>query len=43
MDARWARPFFAVTAACVFVGVVVQLIVSANDATAFGAAQPGVR
>ncbi len=41
MDARWARPFFALTAACVFVGVVVQLIVSANDESVFGGSAAG--
>jgi hypothetical protein len=36
MDRRWARPWFAVTAACVVAGIVIQLFVSADDASFFG-------
>jgi hypothetical protein len=36
MDARWARPWFAATAAAVLAGVIIQLFVSANSDTAFG-------
>jgi hypothetical protein len=36
MDARWARPWFAATAAAVLAGVVIQLFVSANSDSAFG-------
>ena len=36
MNARWARPWFALTAACVVFGVVVQCILSWNDETVFG-------
>jgi hypothetical protein len=41
MNPRWARPFFALTAACVLIGVVVQLIVSANDESVFGGSAAG--
>lgn len=36
MDRRWARPWFAVTAACVAAGIIIQLPVSANAEQAFG-------
>lgn len=36
MNARWARPWFALTAACVLAGVVVQVAVTAPNATFFG-------
>ena len=36
MDSRWARPWFATTAACVVAGIVIQLFVTSNSATAFG-------
>jgi len=37
MDRRWARPWFAATAACVFAGVLIQLFVTANNTANFGA------
>lgn len=37
MNERWARPWFAATALCVFVGVLVQLFVTANNHASFGA------
>jgi hypothetical protein len=36
MNARWARPWFAATAASVLAGLIVQLFVTANSDTAFG-------
>jgi len=36
MDRRWARPWFAATAACVFAGVLIQLFVTANNTANFG-------
>ncbi|MGI8882066.1 MAG: Pr6Pr family membrane protein [Jatrophihabitans sp.] len=36
MDRRWARPWFAVTAACVAAGIIIQLPVSANAEQIFG-------
>jgi hypothetical protein len=36
MDQRWARPWFALTAACVLAGIVVQIPVTATSRTAFG-------
>jgi hypothetical protein len=36
MDRRWARPWFAVTVACVVAGIVIQLFVSADNAAHFG-------
>ncbi len=36
MDQRWARPWFAATAACVLAGIVIQLFVSANTPAFFG-------
>ncbi len=41
MDARWARPWFALTAACVLAGVVVQLLVSIHDESVFGGSAAG--
>jgi hypothetical protein len=36
MDPKWARPWFATTAACVAAGVVIQFLVTAADTTKFG-------
>ena len=36
MDQRWARPWFALTAACVLVGIGIQIPVTATSSTAFG-------
>ena len=36
MDQRWAKPWFAATAACVLAGIVIQLFVSANSPEVFG-------
>jgi len=36
MDPKWARPWFATTAACVAAGVVIQFLVTADDTTKFG-------
>jgi hypothetical protein len=36
MTARWARPWFALTAACVLAGIVIQLVVSATNESFFG-------
>jgi hypothetical protein len=36
MDQRWARPWFALTAACVLAGLVIQIPVTATSSTAFG-------
>lgn len=36
MDQRWARPWFALTAACVLAGIVIQIPVTATSSTAFG-------
>ena len=36
MDQRWARPWFAATAACVLAGIVIQLFVSADSPQFFG-------
>lgn len=41
MSQRWARPWFAVTAACVAAGIVIQLIVSANSSSFFGGSSLG--
>lgn len=41
MNARRARALFALTAVSVFVGVLVQLIVSANDESVFGGSPAG--
>jgi hypothetical protein len=36
MDQRWARPWFALTAACVLAGIVIQLPVTATNHAFFG-------
>lgn len=36
MDARWSRPWFALTAACVLAGIVVQIAVTASNESFFG-------
>ena len=36
MDQRWARPWFALTAACVAGGIIVQLFVTTNNTSSFG-------
>lgn len=36
MDQRWARPWFALTAACVAAGIIIQLFVTAGSERAFG-------
>jgi hypothetical protein len=36
MTARWARSWFALTAACVLAGIVIQLVVSATNESFFG-------
>ncbi len=36
MDARWARPWFALTAACVLAGIVVEIAVTAPNQDVFG-------
>ncbi|HEV7203034.1 MAG TPA: Pr6Pr family membrane protein [Jatrophihabitans sp.] len=36
MDQRWARPWFALTAACVATGIITQLIISARSPGFFG-------
>lgn len=36
MTARWARPWFALTALCVLAGVGIQLVLSAHNETFFG-------
>lgn len=36
MNQRWARPWFAVIAACVLLGVGLQLFISADDSGVFG-------
>jgi hypothetical protein len=36
MDQRWARPWFALTAACVLAGIGIQIPVTATSRTAFG-------
>ena len=41
MDPRWARPWFAATAACVVAGIVIQLFVSAADESYFGGSALG--
>jgi hypothetical protein len=36
VDQRWARPWFALTAACVLAGIGVQIPLTATSSTAFG-------
>jgi hypothetical protein len=36
MDHRWARPWFAATAACVAAGIVIQLVITAQNTHSFG-------
>lgn len=36
MDQKWARPWFAVTAACVLAGLIIQIGVSSGDTSVFG-------
>jgi hypothetical protein len=41
MDQRWARPCFAVTAACVLAGIVIQIFVTGSNDSAFGGSALG--
>jgi hypothetical protein len=41
MDRKWARPWFAATAGCVAAGLVIQLFVSASNASLFGGSALG--
>ncbi|MCW2753348.1 MAG: hypothetical protein JWQ32_759 [Marmoricola sp.] len=36
MDPKWARPWFAATAACVAAGIIVQFFVTASDSSKWG-------
>jgi hypothetical protein len=41
MDQRWARPWFAATAACVVAGIVIQMFVNGHNASFFGGSTVG--
>ena len=41
MDRRWARPWFAATAAAVLVGLIIQIGVSSGNASVFGGTPVG--